>query len=596
MREEGPEGPLEALRDHLSEKTMLLALDNFEHVMRAADVVTGLIDGCPGVRLVVTSREALRVQAEYEFPVTSMAAADAIELFTRRAAAVRHGFVLDEGNAGTLGRIVTALEGVPLAIELAAAQVRVLPPDAILERLDRRLEFLTDGAKDLPERQRALRTTMDWSYDLLDDDDKGLFATLGVFAGSFSLRAAEAVCNPDGRVDLLARLASLIDKSLLLAEASDREARFRMLLMVREYARGHLDAAALEAAGRRHAEHYRSLSSDLRQALRGEEQAAWVDRLGRGPGAGDIDNLRATLRWYLDHRDPDEVGRIVWSMWLLAWISGRLDECRRWAREALASHGARTTDGTARLLTVAGLFETWQGDYTASKPALTEAVAIARDLKDDDVLANALLGLSLVSAFTGAVDTAKRDAEEALALYRARGDRWGQATAFSVVTSLLVAEDDFESSGHVFEEALTEAPRIADELNMAMIEANGAEYRLSRGELDDTSRLLVSSLTTYRRLGALYPSSYAIDAAARFAMRAGQPETAAALLGAADRVRETIGVPVEAAHRHRRDRLMEEVRSQLGDVRLERALAEGKQLDHEKASAAAIDAITATRN
>ena len=196
VREEGPEGPLEVLRDHLSERTMLLALDNFEHVMRAAGVVTGLIDGCPGVRLVVTSREALRVQAEYEFPVTSMDAADAVELFTRRAAAVRHGFVLDERNASTLERIVAALEGVPLAIELAAAQVRVLPPDAILERLDRRLEFLTDGAKDLPERQRALRTTMDWSYDLLDDDDKGLFATLGVFAGSFSFAWPRPCATP----------------------------------------------------------------------------------------------------------------------------------------------------------------------------------------------------------------------------------------------------------------------------------------------------------------------------------------------------------------------------------------------------------------
>jgi predicted ATPase len=596
VREEGPEGPLAALKDHLADRRMLLVLDNFEHVMAARTVVTELLEGCRELRLVVTSREALRVLAEHEFPVASLQPEDGVALFAQRAGAVRHGFGVDDANAPTLTKIVDALEGVPLAIELAAARVRLLPPDAILERLDRRLDFLAGGAADLPERQRALRRTMDWSHDLLDADDQLLFASLGIFAGSFSLAAAEAVCGTDGEGDrdVLDGLASLVDKSLLRAEPSTLEPRFRMLTMVRDYALEKLETSGrLEDLGRRHAEHYRQHTAMLRQALRGPEQAGWVDHLGRGSGTGDIDNIRAAMRWYLDRGRLEDLSWVIWSMWLLGWISGRLEECRQWALDALAAEGSLSDAGRARLLTVAGLFEMWKGEHEPSVSALTEAVGIARELEDDDILANSLMGLSLASSFVAGVEVARAHAEEALRLFRASGDRWGQGVSFSALTWFLVAADDLDATGDVFEQALSVAEQLADELNLAMIEANVAEYHLHHRDADTAAALLAAALRRYRRLRAFYPSTYAIDGAARLATATGRYETAAVLLGAADAVRDTLGVPVEAAHQARRNRVVEQVRSALGDDAFGRALAEGRTLRYEDAVDAAIDAVTA---
>ena len=593
VREEGPGELLETLKDHVAKRRMLLVLDNFEHLLAASDVVTALVDASPSSTVVVTSREALRVRAEREVPVRSLTSADGVELFAQQAAAVRHGFTVDERNGETIGQIVTAVEGVPLAIELAAARVRLLPPREILERLGQSLDFLSGGARDLPERQRALRATLDWSYDLLVDSDQALFARLGIFAGSFSLAAAQAVARSSGEPGVLDGLTSLVDKSLLLAEASDVEPRFRMLAMMRDYAVEQLAKRdALQATGQRHADVYRALSREVGGIVRGPEQAERVERLSHGTGTGDIDNVRAAMRWYLSHEQPGAVADILWSLWLLGWISGRLVECRAWAREALAASGALTTDDRARLLTVAGLLDMWLGDYDSSMPALEEAVVVARNRGDDDVLANSLLGLSLVSSFRGDAALARSHAEEALILFRSHGDRWGQATAVSVLTWFVVAGDTFDASTELFEDALEVASDIADEINRAMIETNVAEQRLHRAQHEDAANLLTRSLRRYGSLRALYPASYAIDCAARLCARTGQPETAATLVGAANRIRDVIGVPLEGSHGIRRRQLIEEVRHQLGNPdSYEHALARGASMSFEEAIETAIAAV-----
>ena len=591
VREEGPGELLTTLEDHLAQRRMLLVLDNFEHLLAASDIVTQLVDTAPRSTVLITSREALRVRAEREFPVRSLPSADGVELFAQQAEAVHHGFAVDERNADTINCIVTALEGVPLAIELAAARVRILPPDEILERLDRGLDFLSGGARDLPERQRALRATLDWSHDLLTEGDQGLFARLGIFAGSFSLAAAEAVASA-GEPGVLDGLASLVDKSLLLAEASDGEPRFRMLAMMRDYAREKLgDREALEVTGWRHADFYRALSREFGGIVRGPKQAERVDRLSHGTGTGDIDNIRAAMRWYLTHDQPGAVADILWSLWLLGWISGRLVECRGWAREALITSSRITTDERARLLTVAGLLEMWLGDYDSSMPALQEAVAMARERSDDDVLANALLGLSLVSSFLGDAAVARSHAEEALTLFRSHANRWGQATAFSMLTWFIVADDTFDTSAETFEDALRVADHLGDEINRAMIETNVAEHRLHLTRFEDAANLLTTSLQRYRTLRALYPSSYAIDCAARLAARTGQPRTAATLIGAANHMRNIIGAPVEGSHGTRRAQLIEQIRHQLAEpASYDDALAEGESMSFEDAIEAAIAA------
>jgi len=362
--------------------------------------------------------------------------------------------------------------------------------------------------------------------------------------------------------------------------------------MIQEYAREKLDAAgAFEATGGRHAAFYKDLSRALRAALRGPEQAAWVTRLGGGSGAGDIDNLRSTLRWSIDHDELDDVATIVWSMWLLAWVSGRLQECRSWAREAEGADGPLTPAGHARLLTVAGLFEMWSGEYPIASPALTQAVEIARGLDDADLLATALLGLSMVTAWAENVAAAKPLAEEANALFREQRDLWGQATSYSILTWFLVGEDDFESAATTFDEAMRVAKEHADELNRAQIETNVAEYLMHRGELEDASRLLEASLSRYRVLRALYPGAYALDAAARLISRTGSAATAAVLLGAADGLRTTLSVPVEGAHRARRQRLLAELQHELGTELFEQSLSEGRSVDLDKAANIALEAL-----
>jgi predicted ATPase len=595
VREEGPEGPLQAVKNYLGEREMLLVIDNFEHLLDARLVISELVGAGAGVKLLVTSREALHIRAEHEFAISALPTADAVNLFAQRAEAVRHGFVVDDSNAATVDRIVETLEGLPLAIELAAARVRALPPEAILQRLDHRLDFLAGGATDVPEHQRALRATLDWSYDLLQPEEKRLFALLGVFAGSFSLAAAEAVCHDPGELDVLTGIASLVDKSLLQAEPFDSEPRFRMLAMMRDYARENLESTGqLETTERRHVEYYSEFSRTLHGRLRGTEQADWVARLDSGSGAGDIDNLRASLRWSIDHGELDDVATIVWSMWLLAWISGRLQECRQWAREAEAANGTLSAGGRARLLTVAGLFETWKGEYDASRPALTEAVGVARELGEVDVLATALLGLSMVTAWVEGVPSARPLAEEANELFRRQGDHWGQAMSYSVLVWFLTGEELFEAAGSIFEDAMTVADTWADELNRAMIETNVAEYRMHAGDYDEAARLLAAAVMRYRILRALYPGAYALDAVARLASHAGSARTAVVLLGAADRLRSVLAVPVEAAHQLRRKRLLAQLRSALGALPFDEALDEGHELELGEATSVAMDFLSAS--
>ena len=593
VRDEGPGRILETLVDHLAQRRMLLVLDNFEHLLAASEIVTELIEAAPGLTLLITSREALRLRAEREFSIGSLPKPDGVELFAQQAAAVRHGFVVDEHNAETINRIVTALEGVPLAIELAAARTRLLPPEEILDRLDRSLDFLSGGARDLPERQRALRATLDWSHDLLGDSDRELFARLGVFTGSFSLAAAEAVGGRPDRPEALEGLTSLVDKSLLRVEASDREPRFRMLAMMREYAVEQLGTTEdLPATARRHAEYYRDLSRQLGPIVRGPDQAECVDRLSRGTGTGDIDNVRTAMRWYLTHDQPGSVADILWALWLLGWISGRLVECRGWAREALSVGSALDPEDRTRLLTVAGLLDMWLGNYSASLPALNEGVVIAREIGDDDVLATSLLGLSLVSSFVGDTDVARVKAEEALTLFRARADRWGQATGLSLLTWFIVGDDSFDANAEGFEEALVVANQLADDVNRAMIETNVAEQQLHLERYDEAAALLGRSLRRYSTVRALYPSSYAIDCAARLAARTERSRIAATLLGAGNHMRQIIGVPGEGSHQSRRALLEQQIRVQHVEPGLyDEALAGGESMTFEEAIQYAIEAV-----
>ena len=589
VRDVGAESLVDALRQDLAERSVLLLVDNFEHVMAAAEVVAGILAATPWVRALVTSREALRIAGEHEFEVAPMAPGDAVELFVQRTVAVRRGFALTGDDEGTVLAICKRVEHVPLAIELAAARTRLLSLDALLERLDRRLDFLAGGARDLPARQQALRAAVEWSYDLLTDDERRIFACVGVFAGGFSLAAAREVLAADDDRDragpaldefaVLDALGSLVDKSLLRAEPGAGEPRFRMLEMVRELAAERLDAAPDGAEIRaRHAAWYRALSLEIGAGVRGPEQARWLDVLGY-PDGGEAGNVRAALSWYLAAGRGDDYADMAWALWPAVWINGRLEQGEKLIQVLMRHGDGLSLRSRARMLTVAGLFPMWKGEHATALAALDEARALGSELGDDEIVAHVALASAMLAG--PAVGEAEAEALgiEGVARFRALGDLWGEAAALNALGWLYVAQERFDE-GTLFEDTLRVSQAAGDAQFAAMAEVNLAECALAHGDLDRAAALLASSSERHRALRVMYSVAYMFDAAARLAAARGNAELAAVLIGAADHRRDIIGVGVWGSQLARREALVAGVRAELGDDAYAAAYRDGCGLDY----------------
>ncbi len=546
-------GPsVDLLRADLATRSLLLVLDNFEHVMGAAGIVSELLDAAPGLRILVTSREALHLRSEWEVPVSSLSREDSARLFEERAMAVRPGFLIDGSNHDAVDRVCRRLEGVPLAIELAAARSKLLTPDSLLERLDHRLDFLVGGARDLPERQQALRHAIAWSHDLLDEPERHLFRDLGVFVGSFSLSAVAAVAGDaaaDDR-DLLDLLASLVDKSLLRVEASAGEPRFRMLEMIAEFARDRL-AESDDAVADRHARFYLELSVQIGAGVTGGEQRRWLSVLG-GDEDGEAGNIRAALAWLLDHRRLDELAVMAWSLWVPAWINGRVEEGRQMAGAALGVGGDLSEGSRSRLLVVLGTFQMWAGDHIAATESLRLGRDLAVELDDETVLAAATLAQSMIAGPVGGEAQSEHLAEEALERYERLNDRWGRAAALNALGWLFVSQERVDRLADVAERTLEASLAAGDEQFSAMAEVNLAEYLLHQGDVDACRALLSSCVDRHRALRLLYSVAYLLEACARLAATENDPARASRLLGAASQLRESTGVSVWGSQLERR--------------------------------------------
>jgi predicted ATPase/class 3 adenylate cyclase len=349
VRAEGRKPVLETLRDQLREREMLLVLDNFEQVIEGAPMVASLLGASPKLRILVTSREPLHISGEQELPVPPLdlpdsrehpdpehlAKHEAVALFAERATAVDPGFRITGSNAAALAELCRRLDGLPLAIELAASRVKMLSPEAILARLKNRLELLIGGPVDLPPRQRTLRGAIGWSYDLLDETERALFRRLSIFAGGWTLEAAEVVAKAEAELgsDLLDLTGSLINKSLVLGvPTSHGPPRFSMLETIREFGAEQLTAAGeTEATRDRHAFYFLKAAEDAEPHLRGLEQKRWLDELER-----EHDNLRASLRLVIDNGQANIGLRLVGALWRFWHLRGHLSEGRRWAEEVLA--------------------------------------------------------------------------------------------------------------------------------------------------------------------------------------------------------------------------------------------------------------------
>jgi predicted ATPase/class 3 adenylate cyclase len=333
VRESGSMPLVESVKGYLGDKRLLLLLDNFEQVAQAAPLVGELLAAAPGLKILVTSRTVLHLAAEHEYPVPPLVQEEAVMLFVQRAQMVKPGFSPSGAGAIAISEICDRLDGLPLAIELAAARVKLLSPQGLLGRLDQRLQLLTGGAADLPTRHRTLRSTIDWSYDLLDEEEQALFRRLSVFAGGCSLKSAQAVCGAPAELapDVLDGITSLVDKSLLRQEeGKDGEPRFWMLGTIREYALEQLaESGEAEVTTRRHAEFFCALAEEAEPELRGPRQSGWLARLDAendnttlAATAAEIDNLRLAWRYWVDKGDLDQLNKLVDSLWLLYDMQG----------------------------------------------------------------------------------------------------------------------------------------------------------------------------------------------------------------------------------------------------------------------------------
>ena len=452
-------------------------------------------------------------------------------------------------------------------------------------RLDDRLDFLVGGPRDLPERQRTLRTTIEWSYDLLDPTDRQLFSCLGVFVGTFPLAAVEALAPAlgAGGSDVLDLLASLVDKSLLRVEATSGEPRFRMLEMIAEFARDRLsgtDQAAM--VGELHAHYYRDVALTIGRGIVSGDQRHWLQVLGDDHD-GEAGNIRAALAWFLGQGRLDDLADMAWSLWVPAWINGRIDEGRRIARTALDAGIAMSDRSRARLLVLLGMFQMWGGDHVDAAVALEQGGELAHALGDDEIEAASTLARSMLA---GPIDGEARAEELAVAAedsYRRLGDAWGEAAALNTLGWLYVAQERFNGTGDVFERTLAASVAAGDEQFSAMAEVNLAEYLLHHGDQDGAATLLSSCLERHRSLRLLYSVAYLLEAIARLDAARGNERGATRLVGAASAMREAAGLSVWGSQFERREQFVEELRDALGDPAYAEAFDAGTQLSYSDA-------------
>jgi predicted ATPase len=380
---------LDSLKEFLRERQALLLLDNFEQIMSAAPLLSELLSACTGLRILATSREALRLRGEQEFPLLPLALPDqpavetlmqypGIALFVQRAQAIQPDFQLVQGNASAVSDICARLDGLPLAIELAAARIKLLPPQAMLARLqESSLGLLTSGAHDLPARQQTLRSAIQWSYDLLNADEQRTFRSLSVFVGGCTLNAALTTIKPATALD---RLDSLLNKSLLRQTETDGEPRLTMLETIREFGLERLTHMhELESTRRAHAEYYLSFAEDAERWLTGADQKNWLRRLER-----EQDNLRAALHWAIEHGEVEIAQRMAGALQPFWFRRGRWSEGRRWLEDALAMEPGSTLNPSvqANALYGAGMLARFQGDFARARMLCEQSLTLYRALAD----------------------------------------------------------------------------------------------------------------------------------------------------------------------------------------------------------------------
>jgi predicted ATPase/DNA-binding SARP family transcriptional activator len=533
--------PEAELSDALAGSRLLLLLDNFEQLLPAAPLVSRLLESAPSLKVVVTSRAPLHVAGEHEFPVPPLAEDEAAELFVTRAHAVDPGFVLTEQNASAVAELCTRLDGLPLAIELAAARSKLLPPAALLARLGNRLDLVAGGRRDAPHHQKTLRMTLDWSYDLLDPSSRRLFAQLAVFAGGCTLDAAESVCSVDGSV--LEALAALVDESLL-GQRETVEPRFTMLQIVRDYALERLGASGEnDETRRRHLEHFVAFAEQAEPGLAGSEQARWLALV-----EDEHDNLRAAFNYALETGEAGLALRLVVGVRRFWQVHGYLAEGRQSLESALAATSATRSELRANGLNMLGILAGEQGDFEAARLAFTAAADEARAVDAIRALSSALVNLGNLAFFSGDVGAARDLYRESIEHFASLGDVRGQALANENIGLLSLTADDAAEAVRWLSAARDLAREAGDELEVKSATRSLAAAMIELGDAGAATTLLAESLGIARELGDTHGIAVCLETFAGLAATTSDAARAATLFGASDAVRASIGARRQPDH------------------------------------------------
>jgi len=568
IRQAGGQSPLEMLKENLQNSLrapMLLLLDNFEHLVQAAPTVAELLAMGPNLKIMVTSRAALHVYGEHEFPVPPLAMPDsrskpsvevlsqypAVALFVQRAVAVKPDFELNRENAPAVTEICARLDGLPLAIELAAARVKVLSPSSMRTRLTSRLQLLTGGARDMPQRQQTLRATIDWSYDLLSAAEQKLFRRLSVFVGGCTLEGAEAVCDTKGDLDLdlLDGMASMVDKSLAQqVEPAKGESRFAMLETIREYALEKLEASGEEALTKRaHAAYCLVLAEEEATEQSGAEGTEWLERF-----ACEHDNFRAGLEWLTETGDAEwglRLGAALFRFWEMCEY---LAEGRDRLGKLLKLRGAAApTKARARALFAAGVLASEQGDYASADALIGESLDIARGLRDKQGAAVSLNALAVIARGRGDVPVARSRFEESLVLWRELGDQKAVARSLSNLANIVKLQGDNARARSLYAECLSIFRGLGDRTGVAWSMNYQGDVARDQGDSAAARTLYEQGLAIFRELGDRWGVAGTLADLGSLAREQGDYPTARSLY------RESIEIFQELDHKRGIARLLE---------------------------------------
>ena len=634
IHEESGQPTLTTLAEALKSRTLLLVLDNCEHVVGAcAQLAETLLRTCTALRILATSREALGIAGEVAWRVPSLSLPqphelahidslarvtqyEAIRLFIERAEAASSEFRVTSHNIRAIVQICQRLDGIPLAIELAAARVKALSVEQIAARLDDRFRLLTGGSRTALPRQQTLRAMMDWSYELLTERERTLFRRLSAFAGGFTLEAVEAICADDQipSYEIIDLLTNLVSKSLVVF--SDEEARYRLLETVRQYARDKLLETGEAARVRdRHRDWFLAFAERAGSALQGPDQALWLKCLET-----EHDNLRAALEW--SSNDAETGLRLAGALWFFWYLRGYVSEGREWLRQSLERTGHAPSPLRAKALYGASMLARAQDDYAQATALLEESLMLYRVLKDKHGVASVLGNLGVIAFARGDYARATKLHEESLEHFRELGDTVGIASALSELGNVAMYQNDIARAEELLEESLALSRAAQDDQGIALalrrlgavlfqkgehvrakalLQESLELYRglgavpglasvlnslgmvaLSEGDAQRASTLLCESLIKYRDVGDKWHIALCLDRLARVAAAQGDWRRAAQLLGAEEALRETIGAPLPPSEHEGREETLQRAHEHLGEELFAAAWADGyaMKLDH----------------